>query len=1391
MTTAVKFGGSDTNYEKKRRKYILTNQTKTLDNGVVLYRIKSLYSFASASRGQLGGWIQHEGNLSHDGDCWIFDNAQVYGSASVSGNARVHNLASISLNASVKENAIVGANSIVYGNAVIQGDARIFGDSRIGGNTIVTGYARIEGGKNSDIIGGTFYDEAQLIGDVVSVGNPKVYGRAKVHGRIRLSGYPSIFGDASVIEEMSDHLIVREVENKSGFIQGIKIEGNAKVYGDAYISGHVTIKDDSEVFGNAYVAGYAIIKDKAHVRDNAQVYKQPYIGGLSVIGENTQINGYPYIVGKSRILGSSQIQGHAYIYGYGKSKDGVLITGNSCIGGFTTISGSIVINGSYARRHIDNLTEYSYRDIKTGQVVTYTKEGLVDLTSRDCNSSWGTHIDGLVNIWSARATYYTDVKLSLAFATITNINDGLSISYRNIRKKEPINFYGDYGLSFGNIKSATIFINGREYPITVHDSQWNLTVSSEILVHNIDYNLVELTEEERAKPFYLSEHYKDIKRIKSQLTAELIIEFSENADSDSFWVRATKDVLVSVRQPTPLQPKVYLEEDTGRSDSDRITKNRNLIVISTESELGTLCEYTFNDTDWFSVIDDKVQLEDGEWKSSDIKFRCIDEFGNVSQVVPLYDTITIDTKIESPRQFLTIDSGVSSTDFISNKGGYKVVGLESGLLLWYSINSGDWVSFEQEFKLEEGVYPSGAIRIKAEDIAGNLTIFNNPIQIVIDKSISISSNYSEFDGNRVINQQGDSIETLTFEINTDDPTNVITSLFARDSNDVLYELPISSFTIDSLGKLITNIDVSSFPDGNINFYISAEDIAGNKQISGTSVFKDTVTFIDVSMNPEFDSGASASDFITNEQQIIFNGIGEIGSTISLEINGESYGNVNVSGDGSFTFVSNPLPEGTHTLKFKAKDRYNNIAYKEIDLVIDRTPPKYFLSKNKISPTKPKIIGYTEPNVKINLLDKENNFISSWNSDEFGYFDVSLYSEPEDRTFIVEAEDRAGNKTRLSKSMKLTSRGNDDSMQSTAGVLDGSIHYSAQRGVSLFAVDSSSSVYYFRTFDTFLNTVESDSLSNQIEQLKLDVRTHQIGIVTNDEWTQSLTNSLRISLEQIDVPWEIIYEPEYRSSLVHLSEHIDGLWNSVFTQYKPRYSSELNTVEFNQGQVFVQGFSASVNQIQKDLEIELFDYWILKDSLTGFKGNTYTSVGNVSFLDNSLFLDNSSAQLQTPYLHSPQFTIGLDFNIPNGNVIDYSCIFNYESDWELAVKNNADGNLELVWAISGNLGSSWEWIETGIEISHDTWYNVNYVYDYNRQVFDLYIDSVLVYSNGFRRIMNTSCSVFTIGGRSCIINQSTARLKVLVKNFSIWLKPLNQEQISYVYDKTVLNGLTVF
>lgn len=124
------------------KKYKLTDET-SLCCGRTLHRIVALRDFDGVRKGDKGGWIEKEENLSHEGNCWVYDDAFVYDNAQILNNAHILN------------NAIIFDNAKIYGLAVINGNIIIKGNTEISDTTVVIGDLKIINAKitnNKDYI---------------------------------------------------------------------------------------------------------------------------------------------------------------------------------------------------------------------------------------------------------------------------------------------------------------------------------------------------------------------------------------------------------------------------------------------------------------------------------------------------------------------------------------------------------------------------------------------------------------------------------------------------------------------------------------------------------------------------------------------------------------------------------------------------------------------------------------------------------------------------------------------------------------------------------------------------------------------------------------------------------------------------------------------------------------------------------------------------------------------------------------------------------------------------------------------------------------------------------------------------------------------------------------
>lgn len=127
---------------EEEKKYTFTGKEKQQGN-TLLRQIVALKDFGDVKEGQIGGWIEHEGNLSHEENCWVDCNAEVYGKASVKENAKVHGFAVVKGKAEVFDEAEVYGSSMVYGNARVYHKSKVFDFAEVTGNSDVGGTSLI------------------------------------------------------------------------------------------------------------------------------------------------------------------------------------------------------------------------------------------------------------------------------------------------------------------------------------------------------------------------------------------------------------------------------------------------------------------------------------------------------------------------------------------------------------------------------------------------------------------------------------------------------------------------------------------------------------------------------------------------------------------------------------------------------------------------------------------------------------------------------------------------------------------------------------------------------------------------------------------------------------------------------------------------------------------------------------------------------------------------------------------------------------------------------------------------------------------------------------------------------------------------------------------------
>lgn len=216
-------------------KYELTDEIIECD-GRKLHRIRALKDIVTSSgkivnKGDLGGWIAYESNLSQGDNSWVDDNACVYDYAWIDDNAYVCD------NAHVYGKSRVHDEAIIKDNAHVRGEARVFDKARI-------------------------CDNAQISGIACVHGNAEVSGRAIVHGEAVVLDEARIFENSTV----SDNACVYD---------NAQIYGNSKVYGEAEVYNQAEVYDNAELLGEACIGDsscYITIKGLGKNYENTTVF---------------------------------------------------------------------------------------------------------------------------------------------------------------------------------------------------------------------------------------------------------------------------------------------------------------------------------------------------------------------------------------------------------------------------------------------------------------------------------------------------------------------------------------------------------------------------------------------------------------------------------------------------------------------------------------------------------------------------------------------------------------------------------------------------------------------------------------------------------------------------------------------------------------------------------------------------------------------------------------------------------------------------------------------------------------------------------------------------------------------------------------------------------------
>jgi hypothetical protein len=220
---------------------------------------------------------------------------------------------------------------------------------------------------------------------------------------------------------------------------------------------------------------------------------------------------------------------------------------------------------------------------------------------------------------------------------------------------------------------------------------------------------------------------------------------------------------------------------------------------------------------------------------------------------------------------------------------------------------------------------------------------------------------------------------------------------------------------------------------------SYEDLAGNL---GTAGVTPTLTFDTLAPNAPLalvldkgsDSGASDSDKLTHERELVFTGTAEAGATVRLYDGGTEIGHGTADG-GTFTITSSALLDGSHTIVARAFDAAGNAssASGTVTVVVDTAAPAAVnapllsaasdsgAAGDGITRVKsPTLAGTAEAGATLTLYDGAT-VLGTATANNQGAWEFTVKSELADGVHTISAlqQDGAGNQSAPGKVFELT------------------------------------------------------------------------------------------------------------------------------------------------------------------------------------------------------------------------------------------------------------------------------------------------------------------------------------------------------------------------------------
>ena len=389
----------------------------------------------------------------------------------------------------------------------------------------------------------------------------------------------------------------------------------------------------------------------------------------------------------------------------------------------------------------------------------------------------------------------------------------------------------------------------------------------------------------------------------------------------------SNNIVVDVQVAAPVA-RLEASKDTGASNSDSVTKN-NLPAFSGTAEAGASIFLTINGQQLTASangagnwsIQTPTPFTDGNYAYSVFQ---IDPSGN--QSAEATGSITIDTVPIVLSNIVLLDAGNNQmTNWVSNQpdnltlqGSTEPNGTVTVLISGrppavVTANGSGLFTYDMP-DLNDSNY---TITVSVpDDLAGNSNSFSR--NFLVDKTVSLTGNLDAlYDTGSSQNDKITNVNTPLFS-GASDPNATVTIKINGVQVGVVTASPSGTWQY---------LHTSPLADGTYTYEFSAVDTLGNStqalgtNVTGAIVIDTSAPVFTAQLSPDSDTGTQG-DKITNDRELIYRGLGEAGSTITLQLDGKTI-TTQVSQNGTWSITTSTLNFGQHAVTLTATDVAGN------------------------------------------------------------------------------------------------------------------------------------------------------------------------------------------------------------------------------------------------------------------------------------------------------------------------------------------------------------------------------------------------------------------------------------------------------------------------------------